>query len=624
MTTSAQMSFAPGAEVLFLGRPHSIAQAVDFDEVLLRDLETKQVVRAKLADLQMVKPLPVAPRPDLLSVDESDWSEAERRKAIILPLLGQRRRTRKQVVARAGEFGLHANTLYKWLKAYESDGLVTALLPKLQRKDKGATKLQAEIEAIIEDVIKTEYLTMQKKSKQWICKEVGRRCTAAGIAPPHENTVRNRLKTLPAEMTVAKRQGRKVAEHEFSPVEGSFPGADAPLAVVQIDHTKLDLILVDDIHRRPIGRPWITLAIDVFSRMVAGFYVSFDPPGALSTGLCLAHAILPKDAWLAKRGIDGTWPCYGLPRKLHMDNAREFRGQMLARACKQYGIDIEWRPVARPHFGAHIERLLGTLSTEIKTLPGTTFSNVKERGDYDSKGKATLTLSEFEEWLTTYIAKVYHQRMHSGIGMPPLAMYRKGIFGDNSRPGVGLPARIQDEDRLRLDLMPFEERAVRDDGVVIDDIHYYSDVLRRWINTPDPQKPKYKRKFMFRSDPRDISVIWFYDPEISQYYAIPYRDTSHPPISVWELREAKKAAKTEGRQHVDERAIFEAYERMREIERSAQGKTAAARRAQQRRKMGLEAPKPRVGVAPSVAVADDVPLTTPPSIQPFDDLDNMG
>ena len=63
-----------------------------------------------------------------------------------------------------------------------------------------------------------------------------------------------------------------------------------------MDHTKLDIILVDDIHRRPIGRPWITLAMDVFSRVVAGSYVSFDPPGALSTGLCLAHGILPKDA----------------------------------------------------------------------------------------------------------------------------------------------------------------------------------------------------------------------------------------------------------------------------------------------------------------------------------------
>src|ERR1700761_2449777 len=94
MSALVQMSFTPGTEVLFLGRPHRIAQAVDFDEVLLRDLETKQLVRAKLADLQAAQPMPVIPGPDLLSVTESDWSEAERRREIILPLLGQRRRKR--------------------------------------------------------------------------------------------------------------------------------------------------------------------------------------------------------------------------------------------------------------------------------------------------------------------------------------------------------------------------------------------------------------------------------------------------------------------------------------------------------------------------------------------------
>ncbi|WP_245964738.1 Mu transposase C-terminal domain-containing protein [Trinickia dinghuensis] len=204
-----------------------------------------------------------------------------------------------------------------------------------------------------------------------------------------------------------------------------------------------------------------------------------------------------------------------------------------------------------------------------------------------------------------------------------MAMYRKAIFGDERQPGVGLPARIQDEDRLRLDLMPFEERTVQDYGVVIDDIHYYSDVLRRWINAPDPQKPKYKRKLMFRRDPRDISAIWFYDPELGQYFTIPYRDTSHPPISVWELREAKKALEDQGRQHLDERAIFDAYERMREIERSAQANTTAARRAQQRRKLGLAAPKPRGSATPPIALADEVPPANPASIQPFDELDDM-
>lgn len=86
----------------------------------------------------------------------------------------------------------------------------------------------------------------------------------------------------------------------------------------------LDIQLVDDIDRMPIGRPWITLAIDVFSRMVAGMYVSIDPPGALSTGLCIAHAVLPKERWLAKHDIANSWPVWGVMSVVHADNAKEW------------------------------------------------------------------------------------------------------------------------------------------------------------------------------------------------------------------------------------------------------------------------------------------------------------
>jgi len=177
---------------------------------------------------------------------------------------------------------------------------------------------------------------------------------------------------------------------------------------VQIDHTPVDLVLVDDVHRRPVGRPWITLAIDVYSRMVAGFYVSFDPPGAMSVGLCLAHAILPKETWLTKHDVTTSWPVWGVMNAVHADNGKEFHSRMLKTACENYDIDLQWRPVARPHYGGHIERLLGTFSQDIHALPGTTFSHPTARGTYDSDKTSALTLSEFERWLAIYIVEVYH------------------------------------------------------------------------------------------------------------------------------------------------------------------------------------------------------------------------
>lgn len=622
--THSTISLEPGTEVLYRDQRGHITHQLDFRTVLVANALTGKPETVQIADLRAA-PLSdhLHAKADPQTVPDEDWQKAQEQLEIIRPLLESKGRKRADVEARAAQYGFHANTLYKWIGLYDSLGRITAFLPR-GRSDKGKVKLPPEVEAVIQSTIQDEYLNKQRKNETKVCQIVQQRCKAAGLPVPHCNTVRNRIASLPDEVKIAKRFSRKKAEEVFSPVKGSFPGADTPLSVIQIDHTKLDIILVDDIHRRPIGRPWITLAIDVYSRAIAGYYVSFDPPGALSTGLCLAHAMLPKEAQLAKMAISAEWPVWGIPAKVHADNAKEFRGSMLQRACQQYGITLEWRPVARPHFGGHIERLLGTLLKEIHSLPGTTFSSIKERDDYDSDRTATLTLSEFESWLTTYITNVYHRRIHSSLGMSPLDKYREGIFGKGDTRGTGLPPKPASEIRLRLDFMPYVERTVQDYGVVIDDVHYYSDVLRRWINASEPEHPKVKRKFLFRRDPRDISVIWFYDPELNDYFQIPYRNTSHPAISLWELREAKRAAAPTALDEEAERAIFEAYEHMRRIEEEARGKTKAVRRAAQRRNSGTGESRARlIPATPTAHPVTPAAPSAPPSLQPFDDLDDM-
>jgi transposase InsO family protein len=99
---------------------------------------------------------------------------------------------------------------------------------------------------------------------------------------------------------------------KVTPSPGSST-ADRPNEVWQIDHTVVDVIVVDEEHRRPIGRPVLTVAIDVCTRMVAGFYLSLDPPSASSVGLCLLHAVYDKGAWLGERGLILTGPSQACP-----------------------------------------------------------------------------------------------------------------------------------------------------------------------------------------------------------------------------------------------------------------------------------------------------------------------
>jgi putative transposase len=313
--------------------------------------------------------------------------------------------------------------------------------------------------------------------------------------------------------------------------------------------------------------------------------------------------------------------------KIHADNAGEFRGKMLRRACEEHSIDLEWRPVRTPHYGAHIERLLGTILKEVHSLPGTTFSNIIERCEYDSEGNAIMTYSEFEAWLLTYITGIYHQRPHSSLLIPPLKQYERGILGTDEIIGRGFPRKALDEERLKLDLMPYYERTIQGYGIRIDWVHYYSDVLRRYVNTCDPNDARKKRLFTFRRMPTDISVTYFYDPETKQYYKVPYRDTSLPPMSEWDFRAARDRLRKQGRDDTDERLIAESYEQMREIQEKAAQKTKSARRAQQRRIHNKQIEQPTLSTIPptegtpidaELSLSTDSPSTV---IEPFDEIE---
>lgn len=509
-------------------------------------------------------------------LSESDWQTAKDRFEIIAPIINRT----LSAYAVAKQSGIGKTTLYRWLNKYAKTGLVSSLANDANDGGRGKNRLPEEVESIIKSVIEEKYLTKQKLTIKKVSLEVTATCRMAGLQPPSYKAIRQRINSISNEERLHRRYHRSIAQNKYKPLEGSFPGADYPLAAVQIDHTPLDLIVVDDVYREPVGRPWATMAIDVYSRMVIGFYISLDPPGALGTGLCLSHAILPKAEWLSSHDIQGEWPCDGLMKSLYIDNAKEFHGKMLERACHEYGIEINFRPVATPNYGGHIERLLGTLLKEIHTLPGTTFSNPKDKKYYDAEGKACFTLKELEQWLGTFIVNVYHKRLHTSINTTPYAKYEEGILGTDKQPGVGLSDCIDNELKLKLDFMPFVERSVQRYGVVIDFIYYYHDVLRKWVHAFENPHAKRKilRKFIFKRDPRDISAIYFFDPELKDYFCIPYRNTGYPSISIWEHRKILRDIKNRGLEEVDEQMIFEAYNRLQTIQQHAIENTTSIKR----------------------------------------------
>ena len=336
-----------------------------------------------------------ASRQALGDIPEAAWQEACRREAVVRPLAASPRLSRGSVIDACARLGIGKSQLYELLRRYRADPRTTSLVPATGGTPKGADRLAPQAAKIIELAIDQLYLTQQKLTGAAVFRHVRQECRESGVKPPSINAVRRRLAARPAGEVVRAREGAAAARQRFRAVPGSFKTA-WPLDVLQIDHTPVDLILVDEAVRRPIGRPWLTLAMDVDTRLVAGFLISLDPPCATSVALALAHAVLPKEGWLAARGFRLPWPAAGLPRAVHVDNAKEFHALALDRGCRQYGIQLDYRPVRTPRYGGHIERLMGTLMRRIHELPGTTLANIRDKGDTDPEAAASLSLGELE------------------------------------------------------------------------------------------------------------------------------------------------------------------------------------------------------------------------------------
>ena len=539
-----------GSIVTYEDTLYGVELLVDFKTMVGRNLETGQVRTLPMAD--------VALRPHgndearsrqrpIDAVEDEDWRKAWKRLEAIRPLLERERYGRRDVEKRAAEIGLTASTLYSWLGAYRATHDLTTLIPNQRGWRKEKSRISAEAEAIIAAAIKKVYLKGDRRSAKKVVQEVENQCRKRGLAkPPSEPTIRARIARIPEKERMRKRGLAEAARKRFTPVPGTFPGADFPLAVLQIDHTLVDLMVVDDVYRLPIGRPWLTVAADVYSRMVAGLHTSFDAPSQTSVAMCVAQAVLPKEALLLRLGIDADWPVWGWPTTVHADNAGEFRSDNFRNACARYRVNVKYRPLKRPHYGAHIERLLGTLMTEVHDLPGTTFSSVAERGEHDPETRAVMTLSEFERWLVGLICNIYHKREHATLETSPLKQWEFGVFGNATTPGAGMQARPENGQDIFRDFLPSFHRTVQPAGAKIDKWRYFAPVLRQWVSARDPEEPTKKRKFAFRRDPRDVSRVWFFDPETEQYFDVPTTDQSMPPMSVWERDAIRKHLRAQG------------------------------------------------------------------------------
>ena len=504
---------------------------------------------------------------DLRVVDLPDWTKAQVRETIIRNSMQGDGSTTMRVEAAAKALGLSTRTVRRLIARYTASAQTTSLIAHVPGPKKSYRRLGPEIERIIDTAIQTHYLVRPRKPMEEVYREVRRRCHAEKRVTPARGSVLKRIRALDARLVARKRLGAKSAESIALSTPGMLEAAEA-LELIQIDHTLADVMIVDSVHRHSIGRPWLSLAVDVATRSVLGFHLGLEAPSALAVALCIEHAVLPKIPSAEAPATNTSWDMFGMPKTILVDNGSEFHGEALTRGCAEYGIALTYRPVARPRFGAHIERLIGTMMGRIHLMPGSTDASPTARGSYQSENEAKLTLAELNEWLYLEIAGQYHHDIHRMIGTTPAAAWVKSLARGT------VPVLPADPARFVIGFLPIVHRKLQRNGLFFERIRYWADVL--------PAIAQPSESLLTRYDPRDLSRLYVLTPNKS-YQAVPYADVRRPPITLAELRFAHAELLREAKGSINEERLFAMHERQNAIVTNATKATKTARRRKEPR-----------------------------------------
>lgn len=407
-----------------------------------------------------------------------------------------------------------------------------------------------------------------------VVKYVEELCDKAGLKAPAVGTVANRIRCISQSQLAMLRDGHKSANDMYQPRPRKNK-ASHPLAKTEMDHCLVDCIIVDEKTRMPLCRPWVTVIIDLHTRVLVGYYLSIDAPSSFSVAQAITHATFPKDDWLAHLDLeDISYPYYGKLESLAMDNAKEFKAKALKIAATKHAIKLNYRPPGRPWWGGHIERLFGTLAVGyIHFLPGTTMSNVVQKGDYDSEGKACLTFSEFETWFARAIA-IYHNTEHRSIKQTPHDKWMSAWTDSEGR--LRQPAIVENKVRFSLDFYPEKMRTISRQGIEMYGFRYWSGALSAYV----------KKKVAVKYNPLSLRFIWV-NPTGERYVRVPFADLTLADLSLQELkaanRQIKSASEVSGKRQVSKREVFRLVEKNREIVEAAKRATKTLKKMQESR-----------------------------------------
>ena len=345
----------------------------------------------------------------------------------------------------------------------------------------------------------------------------------------------------------------------------------------EIDATIADIYLVSDSDRQSVvGRPVIYFVTDVFSRMVAGFYIGFENPSYATSIQALEMAVADKQSYCKKYGINITaddWPCIGLPDAILADRG-ELLGHQIETLEKSFSVRVENTPPYRGDLKPIVERYFKTMQAKFKPFAPGVVTGVKEKkkGGNDYRLDAALTISDFKKIIINSI--LMHNNAHQlshydrDSDMPadlPLVPIELWNWGLQHRTGRLRTVSAKD---LYIALLPRKKATLSDLGIKLFGNYYICSEIREqgWLHRKNTiHRPK---SLEVGYDPLDADTIYiFYEQNSLNYWKAHLSDRSREfkGCSFWEVWQVQdEQQRTAANQELKSSLALEQLERENE------------------------------------------------------------
>ncbi len=430
-------------------------------------------------------------------------------------------------------------SVYRWKTRFlQSKNDIRALTDNASNKGDRTSRYPSIVTSLCQEAIAAKYLRRERNTIQEtfedallrIMKENELRPDSDQLPMPTRRLVTRLIADIPEFDKYSSRYGHDAALKQFRFVRGQRL-VSAPLERAEIDHTHLDLFVVDDRTSLPLGKPYVTACIDSYTRCILGIYVGFNPPSYQSVAACLKDCFLPKvNLKEDYPEIVNEWAAHGVMRQLVVDGGQEFYSKSLEHVCLSLGIEWCAAPRRQPWFKGKIERFFGTFNKGIAHgIPGTTFSSIFEKDDYDPSKHAVVKFSTLKWIVRKWIADVYHQETHRALQTTPAKMWASSIRPEDIR----LPDRSTDLDAV---VGRAYRRVLTHKGIEFEGLFY---------NSPELNDMRIQGganlEVEIRVDESDIGSIYVIWPKTNGTYRVPARNMEYANgISLWQHSIFKK------------------------------------------------------------------------------------